>query len=814
MKQKFYVTGMTCSACSAFIDKTINNLDGVLTCSVSLVTNTMIVEYDENICSNNIIIDKVKEIGYGASIEKDVNKPVNKSKIKLILSAIFLVLLMYISMGHMLGLPIPSFLHKPSIDNLLSGFYLGLIQLALVLPIIILNFGYFTRGVKHLIKGNPNMDTLIAIGAFASIVYGITTIIQSFIGYLNNDLITVTKLYEQYYFESAGSILTFVSIGKYFEGTSKKKTTEAISKLINLTPDEVLVKDGEEYKVALVKNVDVDSLIMVKPGQMIALDGVIVEGETSINSASLTGESMPIYKKIGDSVLAGTLNLSGNIIVKVTHVYEDSSVAKIVKLVEEASNSKMPISRLVDKVARVFVPVVIALAIITAIVWFFIDKSSVFNHAISVLVISCPCALGLATPLGIMVSSGTAASRGILIRNSACMEILKDVNTVVFDKTGTLTEGKMTVKDIKNINIDYQELIDITYSVEKNSNHPLANSVCEKLINQTKVNYDFEVINELPGLGMICKQNDDTYYVGNPKLLIDHKIEVPFEIEDLDYTKILIGKNDQLLGVVTFEDVVKEQSYILIQTLKNMGIKTVLLSGDNKNTAIKLQKKLEIDECFAEALPEDKKNVIVNLQKNGKVLMVGDGINDAVALTTADVGMAIGDGTDIAIDSADIIIIGQELIHIVEAINLSKKTIDIIKMNLFWAFFYNSICIPVATGVLVPLGITISPMIGSLMMSLSSICVVLNSLRLKRIKKIESIKGEKEVMKKVILIEGMMCKHCQKHVEDALTKTFGVNSVVVDLEAKTATVEINDSVTDDILKNAVVDAGYEVVEIK
>lgn len=814
MKQKFYVTGMTCSACSAFIDKTINNLDGVLTCSVSLVTNTMIVEYDENICSNNIIIDKVKEIGYGASIEKDVNKPVNKSKIKLILSAIFLVLLMYISMGHMLGLPIPSFLHKPSIDNLLSGFYLGLIQLALVLPIIILNFGYFTRGIKHLIKGNPNMDTLIAIGAFASIVYGITTIIQSFIGYLNNDLITVTKLYEQYYFESAGSILTFVSIGKYFEGTSKKKTTEAISKLINLTPDEVLVKDGEEYKVALVKNVDVDSLIMVKPGQMIALDGVIVEGETSINSASLTGESMPIYKKIGDSVLAGTLNLSGNIIVKVTHVYEDSSVAKIVKLVEEASNSKMPISRLVDKVARVFVPVVIALAIITAIVWFFIDKSSVFNHAISVLVISCPCALGLATPLGIMVSSGTAASRGILIRNSACMEILKDVNTVVFDKTGTLTEGKMTVKDIKNINIDYQELIDITYSVEKNSNHPLANSVCEKLINQTKVNYDFEVINELPGLGMICKQNDDTYYVGNPKLLIDHKIEVPFEIEDLDYTKILIGKNDQLLGVVTFEDVVKEQSYILIQTLKNMGIKTVLLSGDNKNTAIKLQKKLEIDECFAEALPEDKKNVIVNLQKNGKVLMVGDGINDAVALTTADVGMAIGDGTDIAIDSADIIIIGQELIHIVEAINLSKKTIDIIKMNLFWAFFYNSICIPVATGVLVPLGITISPMIGSLMMSLSSICVVLNSLRLKRIKKIESIKGEKEVMKKVILIEGMMCKHCQKHVEDALTKTFGVNSVVVDLEAKTATVEINDSVTDDILKNAVVDAGYEVVEIK
>lgn len=814
MKQKFYITGMTCSACSAFIDKTINKLDGVNNASVSLVTNTMIVEYDEKVCSNNVIIEKVKEIGYGASIEKEVVKTHNTPKIKLIISSIFLILLMYVSMGHMLGLPIPHFLHEPSLDNLLSGFYLGLIQLCLLLPIIVLNFGYFTRGIKHLIKFNPNMDTLIAIGAFASIVYGITTIIESYLGYLNNDLEVVTRLYEQYYFESAGSILTFVSIGKYFEGTSKKKTTEAISKLINLTPEEVLIKNDDKYEIISVKEVTVDSIIMIKPGQMIALDGIIIEGETSINSASLTGESMPVYKKIGDTVLAGTLNLSGSIIVKVTHAYEDSSVAKIVKLVEEASNSKMPISRLVDKVARIFVPVVICLAIITAIVWFFIDKNSVFNHAISVLVISCPCALGLATPLGIMVSSGTAASRGILIRNSACMEILKDVNTVVFDKTGTLTEGKMSVKEIININSDYQDLVNIAYNVEKNSNHPLANSVCEKLEKTFNISYEFDTIKELPGLGMICKYNQDTYYVGNPRLLIDNQIIVPKEIEELSYTKILIGKNNQILGAITFEDTVKEQSSLLIETLKNMNIKTVLLSGDNAKTANKLQKELGIDECYAEALPEDKKNVIVNLQKNGRVLMVGDGINDAVALTTADVGIAIGDGTDIAIDSADIIIIGQELIHIVEAINLSKKTIDIIKMNLFWAFFYNSICIPVAAGILVPLGITISPMIGSLMMSLSSICVVLNSLRLKKIKKITKAKGEKEVMKKVILVEGMMCKHCQKHVEDALTNTVGVNSVVVDLEAKTATVEINESVTEEMLKKAIIDAGYEVIEIK
>lgn len=814
MKQKFYITGMTCSACSAFIDKTINKLDGVVNASVSLVTNTMIVEYDETVCSNKIIIEKVKEIGYGASIEKEVVKTRNTPKIKLIISVIFLIVLMYVSMGHMFGLPIPNFLHKPSPNNLLSGFYLGLFQLCLVLPIIFLNFGYFTRGIKHLIKLNPNMDTLIAIGAFASVVYGITTIVESYLGYLNNDLEVVTRLYEQYYFESAGAILTFVSIGKYFEGNSKKKTTEAISKLINLTPEEVLIKNDDKYEIISVKEVKVDSVIMVKPGQMIALDGIIIEGETSINSASLTGESMPVYKRIGDTVLAGTLNLSGSIIVKVTHVYEDSSVAKIVKLVEEASNSKMPISRLVDKVARVFVPVVICLSIITAIVWFFIDKNSVFNHAISVLVISCPCALGLATPLGIMVSSGTAASRGILIRNSTCMEILKDVNTVVFDKTGTLTEGKMSVKEIININSDYQDLVNIAYNVEKNSNHPLANSVCEKLEDSFSISYEFDTIKELPGLGMICKYDQDTYYVGNPRLLADYKITVPKEIEELSYTKILIGKNNQLLGIITFEDTVKEQSALLIETLKSMNLKTVLLSGDNVKTATKLQKELKIDECYAEALPSDKKDVIIKLQKQGKVLMVGDGINDAVALTTADVGIAIGDGTDIAIDSADIIIIGQELIHIVETINLSKKTIDIIKMNLFWAFFYNSICIPVAAGILVPLGITISPMIGSLMMSLSSVCVVLNSLRLKKIKKIKNTKGEKEVMKKVIIVEGMMCKHCQKHVEDALTKTIGVNSVVVDLEAKTATVEIDDNVTEEMLKNAIIEAGYEVIEIK
>lgn len=813
--KKYYITGMTCSACSAFIDKTIKKIEGVKDCTVSLVTNTMVVTYDEKLCNDSIIISKVIEIGYGASLTKkeEKSKEVNTKKIKLITSIIILILLMYVSMGHMFGLPIPNFLHHPTSERLSSSFYLGLIQLILVIPIIVLNFGYFTRGFKHIIKKNPNMDSLIAIGAIASLVYGIVTIIESLNGWLNKDLVLVSKTYEQYYFESAGSILTFVSIGKYFESLSKKKTTDAITKLIDLTPNEVLVKKEQEFVLTNIEKVQVNDIIMIKPGMQVPLDGTIIEGETSINASSLTGESIPLYKKVNDGVLAGTSNVSGTILVKVNNLYADSSISKIIKLVEEASNSKMPISRIVDKVAGIFVPIVMMIALITALTWAFIDTTKIFDHAIAVLVISCPCALGLATPIGIMVASGTAASHGILIRNSACLEILKDVKTVVFDKTGTLTKGVMQVKEVINYT-DYQELINITYAIEKNSSHPLASSVCEKFNRQITEKINFDKITERPGLGMIAYLNDDIYYVGNSKLLLDNNIYLNYD--KIELTNILIAKNNELLGIITFEDEIKSQSYELIKTLKMMNLKTVLLSGDNQKVAEKLANKLEIDECFAEALPSDKKDVIENLKKDGKVLMVGDGINDAVALTAADVGIAIGDGTDIAIDSADIVIIGQDLIHIVEAINLSKKTIDIIKMNLFWAFFYNAICIPVAAGVLEPINFTISPMIGSLMMSLSSICVVLNSLRLRKVKTVRPNIKEKEnkKMKKVLVIEGMMCKHCQKRVEDALTKVEGVLEVVIDLEAKTATVTANDSVTNEVLTKAVVDAGYEVVSVE
>lgn len=814
--KKYYITGMTCSACSSFIDRTINKLEGVISCTVSLVTNTMVVEYNSDLCNDEIIINKVIEIGYGASLSKkeEKTKEVNTKKIKLIASVIILIFLMYVSMGHMFGLPIPNFLHHPTENRLYSSFLLGIIQLVLVLPIVILNFGYFERGFKHLIKKNPNMDSLIAIGALASLIYGIVTIVQSLMGWLNNDLLVVTKTYEQYYFESAGSILTFVSVGKYFESLSKKKTTEAIAGLINLTPQEVLVKKNNEFLLTKIEDVLVDDLVMIKPGMQVPLDGIIIEGETSINAASLTGESIPLYKKVNDNVLAGTLNVSGTIIIRVNNLHEDSSISKIIKLVEEASNSKMPISRIVDKVARVFVPVVMILAGITAITWAFIDQTQIFDHAIAVLVISCPCALGLATPLGIMVSSGTAASKGILIRNSASLEILKDVKTIVFDKTGTLTYGVMKVREIKTLKEDKQSLINVAYSVEKNSTHPLASSICEKFKEEVTKELDFDKIIEKPGLGLIAYLKEDIYYVGNPKLLLDNNIEITED--SLDFTKILIAKNQELLGIITFEDQIKEQSPILIKTLKQMGIKTVLLSGDNKKVAEKLANKLEMDECFAEAMPEDKKNIVESLKQNGKVLMVGDGINDAVALTTSDIGIAIGDGTDIAIDSADIVIIGQDLIHIVEAINLSKKTIDIIKINLFWAFFYNAICIPVAAGILESIGISITPMIGSLMMSLSSVCVVLNSLRLKKIKTINIEKEEKEIifMQKVLVIEGMMCKHCQKRVEDALTKVEGVTEVVIDLEAKTATVQVASNVTNDVLTKAVDDAGYEVLSVE
>lgn len=810
INRKFYITGMTCSACSAFIERTINKMSGINSCTVSLVTNTMIVEYNEELCSDQSIIQKVIEIGYGASLspKPEKTKEVNSKKTKLIASAIILVMLMYVSMGHMFGLPIPQFLHHPTDTNLSSSFYLGLVQLVLVIPIVVLNFDYFIRGFKHLIKRNPNMDSLIAVGAIASLVYGIINLIQALIGWINNDFLLVTKIYEQYYFESAGSILTFVSIGKYFESLSKKKTTEAIAKLVNLTPSEVLVKKEQEYVIVPIEKVKEKDYVMIKPGMQVPLDGVIIEGETSINSASLTGESIPLYKKNGDKVLAGTLNISGTIIIEVTHVYEDSSISKIVKLVEEASNSKMPISRIVDKVARVFVPVVICISIITAIIWSFIDKNQIFEHAISVLVISCPCALGLATPLGIMVASGTAASHGILIRNSACLEILKDVNTVVFDKTGTLTKGLMKVRNIKTVKTGYQELINIAYSIEKNSNHPLASSFCEKVESEVTKVYVFDKIIEKPGLGVIATLGNDKYLVGNPKLLLDNKVIISENSED--FTKVMIARGTELLGIITFDDEIKEQSFELIKTLKNMKIKTVLLSGDNYTTTHKMAKTLEIDECYAEAMPEDKKNIVDNLKKQGKVLMVGDGINDAVALTTADIGMAIGDGTDIAIDSADIVILGMDLGHIVEAIELSKKTIDIIKINLFWAFFYNAICIPIAAGVLVPLGITISPMIGSLMMSLSSICVVLNSLRLKIIKKKEVNKE----MKKILTIEGMMCKHCQKRVEDALNNLSGITNVEVDLASKTATVEFNVEISNEILTKVITDAGYEVTNIQ
>lgn len=815
VSKKFYITGMTCSACSAFIDRTVNKLNGVLSCTVSLVTNTMIVEYDQEHCSAQSIIQKVVEIGYGASLTKKEEKvkEINDKKNKLIISVIILIALMYVSMGHMLGLPIPEFLHHPTITRLSSSFYLGLIQLILVIPIIILNFGYFIRGFKHLIKRNPNMDSLIAIGAIASLIYGIVTVLESLIGWLNDDFELVSKTYEQYYFESAGSILTFVSIGKYFESLSKKKTTDAIAKLINLTPSEVLVKKDNDYVLTKIEDVLEKAYVMIKPGMQVPLDGTIVEGETSINSASLTGESIPLYKKLGDSVLAGTLNISGTIVIEVTHIYEDSSISKIIKLVEEASNSKMPISRIVDKVARIFVPVVIGIACLTAIVWAFIDNTKIFEHAISVLVISCPCALGLATPLGIMVASGTAASHGILIRNSACLEILKDVKTIVFDKTGTLTKGMMTVRNIETFKTGYQELINIAYSIEKNSNHPLASSLCDKVKNEITKIYEFDTIIEKPGLGIIATLGNDKYYVGNPKLLLDNGVVISESGED--FTKIMVARNQELLGIITFDDEIKEQSGVLIKILKEMNLKTILLSGDNKTVATSLANNLDIDECYAEAMPEDKKNVVEALRKNGKVLMVGDGINDAVALTSADVGMAIGDGTDIAIDSADIVIIGQDLMHIVEAINLSKKTIDIIKINLFWAFFYNAICIPVAAGILVPLGIVITPMIGSLMMSLSSICVVLNSLRLKKIKDNNKKKKEvKEIMKKTLKIEGMMCKHCQKHVEDALNKIEGVISVVVNLSDKTAIVELNTEVSNEKLANAVKDAGYDVLSIE
>jgi Cu+-exporting ATPase len=754
MKQKFNVTGMTCAACQSHVEKDVSKVEGVNTINVNLLSNSMVVEYDETKTSASKIIEAVKHGGYGASIQNEaktekktsndlLKDELAKFKVRVIISFIFLIPLLYIAMGPMINLPLPNIIYgKDMMEILGNGITFGLVQFLLLLPILYVNFNYFKIGFKRLFKLSPNMDSLIAIGTTAAIVYSLFAIMQMGQGLAMQDWHMVEKYHMNLYFEAGGTILTLVTLGKYLEMISKGKTSEAIEKLINLAPKTALRLVGDDFVEVLVDEVKKDDILLVKPGMSVPLDGVIIEGASSIDQSAITGESIPVEKTVGDKVIGATINKTGSFKFKVEKTGDDTVLAQIIKLVEEASNSKAPISKLADKISGVFVPVVIGIALISFIVWLLMGSTFEFamTIAISILVISCPCALGLATPVAIMVGTGKGAENGILIKSAESLEIAHQVKTVVLDKTGTITMGKPQVSDIITFNnLSEKELLKIAGSLEKLSEHPLASSVLEKTTELNIKLVDVTDFNSISGQGVIAKIDNNVYYAGNLKLMENNGIDIK-EYLDISNQLALEGKtplyfasSTKLLGIIAVMDMVKPNSKKAIEQFHKMGIDVVMLTGDNKITAEAIKKQLNINQVIAEVLPQDKEKVIREIQGNGKkVAMIGDGINDAPALVRADVGVAIGAGTDIALESADIILMKSDLLDAVTAIQLSHKTINNIKMNLFWAFIYNIIGIPVAAGVFYySFNLKLNPMIGALAMSFSSVSVVLNALRLR-----------------------------------------------------------------------------------
>ena len=815
MKQKFSVLGMSCAACVGHVNKAVARLKGVNNVDVNLLSNSMVVDYDEKVININDIINAVSNVGYGAKIYEKVNNNValKKDLHKLIVAFILLILLMYVSMGHMVGLPLPPFL-----TGHMNALWYALTQLVITIPVLIIYRKYFISGYKKLFKLAPNMDSLIAISATASMVYGIFAIVMISIGLSNSNMELVSEYHHNLYFESAAMILTLVSFGKYLEQLSKRKTTQAISKLMDLAPKKALVlKNNKEVEVP-VEEVKVDDIVVVKKGFAIPVDGVIVEGNAAIDEANITGESMPAQKSVNQVVYTSTTINAGYIIIKATKVGEDTSIANIIKLVEEASNSKAPISQLADKIASIFVPIVMVISLLSFVISIIASKdfNLSFNFAISVLVIACPCSLGLATPVAIMVGTGVGASNGLLIKNAEILEKSHLIKTIVFDKTGTLTNGKPTVTDFINIDSD-NDLLSIIYSMENKSEHPLAsaitsyaNEIGAKIIDIT----DFKAIE---GQGIEAKFNKDTYYIGNASnVKIDEQSQKKLEqLSKEGKTSLVVTKNKKLVAIIALKDEIKKNSVLAIHELQKMGIRTVMLTGDNKITAQTIADEVGISEVIAEVLPIDKQNVIKSLKHDDKhlVAMVGDGVNDALALTTADLGISLKGGSDIALETSDIVLLRNDLLDVVNVINLSKRVLRTIKGNLFWAFFYNSIGIVLASGLLYPLWqIKLNPMIGSLAMSLSSVFVVLNALTInlfKPKKYIENVK-EKEEMKEIVLqVKGMMCEHCKKHVENALSKIPGVERVEVSLKENSATIYSIQELNRNDLVNAVKNAGYE-----
>lgn len=846
MEQKYTVTGMTCSACSSKVEKCVSNLEGIEKVSVNLLTGTMQAEYKEDVITSEEIMKTVEKAGYHAFVEgvekgksrnatekqgisKRLIEEQEAMKKRFLISLVFLIPLMYVSMGSMWGAPLPSWLlgHKNAVSFAFT-------QLLLCIPILYVNQGYFIRGFKALLHKSPNMDSLVAVGSAASLLYGIFAIYRISYGLGQGDMELVSSYHMDLYFESAAMILTLITLGKYFESKSKGKTGKALEMLMDMAPKMAVVeREGVEQEIP-VEEIVVGDILLIGPGSRIPADGIVIEGRGSVDESAITGESIPVEKEPSSTLIGATINQNGFLKMKATKVGEDTAFAGIIRLVEQAGATKAPIAKLADKIAGIFVPVVMVIALVTGIVWMVSGGGIEFalSSAISVLVISCPCALGLATPVAIMAGTGKGAQYGILVRSGEALEAAHGIDTVVLDKTGTITWGKPVVTDILSYDRTEAELLQIAASLEKRSEHPLAEAVMtyakEQGIKETEPT-SFEAI---PGKGVLAKIGEKQYYAGNQKWMEELKMEhVKRAREDMSglasqgKTPLIFAEHSSIIGIIAVADTVKDTSKEAIAGLREMGLRVIMLTGDNKQTAEGIAKGLHLDQVIAEVLPGEKEQVIAELKAEGKkVAMVGDGINDAPALVSADVGIAIGAGTDVAMESADIILMHSDLLDVAAAVSLSKAVLRNIKQNLFWAFFYNCLGIPLAAGIFYPLlGLRLTPMFGAAAMSFSSLFVVGNALRLNRFqynrKKSNTATvpiEEKDIVikeenKMTIKIEGMMCQNCVKHVKKALESVEGVTAEV-SLEKQEAVITKPDHISQETLKAAVEEEGYKCIE--
>lgn len=852
-KETFDITGMSCAACAARIEKGVSSMEGMKQVSVNLLKNSMTVSYDEAVLSPDGIIKKVTEIGYGAALHAagghaqktgqtsrqsgpdPARQAMEGMKQRLLVSLIFTIPLFYISMGHMAGWPLPGFLL-----GMENAMIFAFTQFLLLLPVLAAGGHYFRNGYRNLLHRSPNMDSLIALGSGAAFLYGIYAIYKIAWGMGHGDMELVHRFSMDLYFESSGMILTLITLGKFMEARAKARTSEAIEKLMDLAPKTAIVlRDGQEEEIPL-DMVAAGDVLIVREGATVPVDGKILDGNASLDESAITGESLPVERQAGDAVIGGTLNKAGYFRMEATAVGENTTLARIIALVDEATSSKAPIAKLADKVSGVFVPVVIGIALLAAAVWLLSGQSVEFalSVGISVLVISCPCALGLATPTAIMVGTGRGAANGILIKSAEALEIVHSVDTVVLDKTGTVTEGKPKVTDVIPAGgISARELLATAASLEALSSHPLAEPILQRAREEGMEPMPVSDYRMLPGQGLTGTLESDRCFGGNRKLMESAGVAMAeFEtaekrLADEGKTPLFFARGDRFLGMIAAADVIKPTSAAAIARMREMGMEVVMLTGDNTRTAEAIKKQVGLQTVVAEVLPQDKEEKIRALQGQGKkVAMVGDGINDAPALARADVGIAIGAGTDVAIESADIVLMKSDLMDVPAAVSLGRAVMRNIRQNLFWAFFYNAVGIPVAAGVLYPaFHILLNPMIAAAAMSFSSVSVVSNALRLRFFKPegkeknkkanpavsqaAESIKEEKgeQTMKKTVKIEGMMCMHCVKAVEKALSAVDGVTAVNVSLEEKQAVVEGN--VSEEALKAAVAEAGYEVTAV-